>query len=408
MIRLNKQLLALLGALALGTLCNLAAADTTLSPAAQLGRQLFFDKSLSGSGKLSCASCHDPANHYAPANDLSVQLGGPKLRQLGTRAVPTLTYKDFTPPYSDLAENPDGISLPGPGGGFTWDGRASTLAEQASVPLLSPVEMANASFQSVVQKLRRAAYAPLFMQVFGADVFKHPKTAFGKAMDALQAFQIEDPSFHPYSSKYDLYASNKIGGDLNEQEIRGFVAFQDPNRGNCAACHFSGAGIGGGVAQFTDYSFSAVGIPRNNAILRGRPQSFDLGLCGRDDHRHKPDNAQYCGMFKTPTLRNVATRKVFFHNGSIKSLKEVVEFYATRDTEPERWYSKVNGKVKKFDDLPAKYHANIDTQAPLDGRAPGSAPPLSAQDVADIVAFLGTLTDGYVPPQAKVAKVANK
>jgi len=400
MIRLNRSLLALLGALAL---CHLAAAETPLSLPAQVGQQMFFDQRLSGSGKQSCASCHDPANHYAPANDLSVQLGGPKLDKLGTRAVPTLTYKDFTPAYSDLAENPDGISLPGPGGGFAWDGRASTLAEQASIPLLSPIEMANPSAQSVVAKLKKAPYAPLFLQAFGADVFKNPKAAFAKAMEALQAFQIEDPSFHPYSSKYDLYASNKIGGTLTDQEIRGFAAFQDPNRGNCAACHFSGAGIGGGVAQFTDYSFSAVGIPRNNAILRGHPQSFDLGLCGRDDHRGKPENAQYCGMFKTPTLRNVATRKAFFHNGQIKSLKEVVEFYATRDTEPERWYPKRNGKAQKFDDLPARYHANIDTQAPLDGRAPGSATPMSPQDVADIVAFLGTLTDGYVPPPAKLA-----
>ena len=400
MIRLNKPLLALLGALAFA---NVAAAETPLSLPAQVGQQMFFDPRLSSSGKQSCASCHDPANHYAPANDLSVQLGGPKLKHLGTRAVPTLTYKDFTPAYADLAENPDGISLPGPGGGFTWDGRGNTLAEQAAIPLLSPVEMANPSLQSVVAKLKAAPYAALFLQAFGTDVFKNPKAAFAKAMDALQAFQIEDPSFHPYSSKYDLYASNKIGGTLSDQEIRGFAAFQDEKRGNCAACHFSGAGIGGGVAQFTDYSFSAVGIPRNNAILRGRPQQFDLGLCGRTDHRGKPDNAQYCGMFKTPTLRNVASRKAFFHNGQLKSLKEVVEFYNTRDTEPERWYPTVKGRVQKFDDLPAKYRANIDTQAPLDGRAPGSAPPMSAQDVADIVAFLGTLTDGYVPPPATVA-----
>ena len=398
MIRLNKPLLALLGALAFA---NLAAADTPLSLSAQVGQQMFFDQRLSGSGKQSCASCHDPANHYAPANDLSVQLGGPKLKHMGTRAVPTLTYKDFTPAYADLAENPDGISLPGPGGGFAWDGRASTLAEQARIPLLSPIEMANPSWQSVVAKLKTAPYAPLLLQAFGADVFKNPKAAFAKAMEALQAFQLEDPSFHPYSSKYDLYASNKIGGTLTDQEIRGFAAFQDEKRGNCAACHFSGAGIGGGVAQFTDYSFSAVGIPRNNAILRGRPQQFDLGLCGRDDHRHTPDNAQYCGMFKTPTLRNVATRKVFFHNGQIKSLREAIEFYNTRDTSPERWYPTVRGVVQKFDDLPPQYRVNLDKQGPLDGRAAGSSTPMSEQDIDDLIAFLNTLTDDYTPVQAK-------
>src|SRR4051794_17346701 len=95
-----------------------------LSPAAQAGRKMFFDRSLSGSGKIACASCHDPDHAYAPANDLAVQPGGKTLSEVGTRAVPSLCYKEFTPPYDDVLENPDGISPPGPGGGFTQDGRA--------------------------------------------------------------------------------------------------------------------------------------------------------------------------------------------------------------------------------------------------------------------------------------------
>lgn len=385
-----------------------ANADTPLSLPAQLGKQMFFDKALSGSGKMSCASCHDPDNHYAPANALAVQLGGPALNKQGTRAVPTLTYKDFTPAYADLADNPDGVSAPGPGGGFTWDGHAATLAEQAPIPLLSPIEMANKSFLDVVAKLQTSAYAAQFREAFGADAFKNPIKAFGFAMAALQAYQIEDPSFHPYTSKFDLHISNKIGGTLTDAEARGFAVFQDPMRGNCAACHYSGAGIGGGVAQFTDYSYEAIGVPRNmhdiaaNRIVHGKAAYFDLGLCSRADHP-LPAGAQYCGLFKTPTLRNVATRKVFFHNGQIKSLTEAIRFYATRDTSPERWYPKVKGVVQKFDDLPSAYHGNIDTQMPLDGRAPGSAPPLSEQDISDLVAFLGTLTDGYVPPPAQVS-----
>jgi cytochrome c peroxidase len=102
-------------------------------------------------------------------------------------------------------------------------------------------------------------------------------------------------------------------------------------------------------------------------------------------------------MFKTPTLRNVATRKVFFHNGQFKSLTDVVRFYNTRDTNPELWYPTVNGVVQKFNDLPATYRGNIDTQMPLDGRPAGSQPPMTDQDIADLVAFLGTLTDGYKP-----------
>jgi cytochrome c peroxidase len=107
----------------------------------------------------------------------------------------------------------------------------------------------------------------------------------------------------------------------------------------------------------------------------------------------RPASAQYCGMFKTPTLRNVATRSVFFHNGALKSLKDVIRFYNTRDTNPERWYPTVKGVVQKFNDLPARYRANIDKQQPLDGRKPGSEPPMTEQDMRDLEAFLNTLTD---------------
>ena len=129
------------------------APSSTLSLAAQVGQKMFFDKNLSGSGAMSCASCHDPAHAHAPANDLSVQLGGVHMDQAGLRAVPSLRYKDITPPYADLLDNPDGISVPGPGGGFTADGRADTLAAQARIPLLDPLEMANASSADVVKKL---------------------------------------------------------------------------------------------------------------------------------------------------------------------------------------------------------------------------------------------------------------
>src|ERR1700744_3969301 len=104
---------------------------------------MFFDPSLSGSGKLSCASCHDPAHAHAPANNLSVQLGGDKLKTPGVRAGASLRYQEYKPPYADLLDNPDGISAPGPGGGHTQDGRAATLADQARIPLLAKHEMAN-------------------------------------------------------------------------------------------------------------------------------------------------------------------------------------------------------------------------------------------------------------------------
>lgn len=388
----------------LGLLGGAAFDANALSPTAQVGKMLFFDTSLSASGKMSCATCHDPAHHYAPANSLAVQLGGPNLNQPGTRAVPSLKYKDYTPPYADLADNPDGVSAPGPGGGFTQDGRAPTLAAQTQIPLLSFNEMANAGMADVVNKIQNASYAGLFQQIFGSTVFGDVPTAFASAQAALQAYQLEDTSFHPYTSKFDLYDSNKIGGDLTASEARGLAVFMDPNRGNCFACHYSGAGANGSVALFTDFSYEAIGVPRNttdipaNRLVNGLPVSFDMGICSRPDHP-RPASAQYCGMFKTPTLRNVATRSVFFHNGQIKSLKDALRFYNTRDTNPELWYPTVNGVVQKFNDLPAIYRNNIDTQVPLDGRAAGSQPPMSDQDLADLEAFLNTLTDGYQPPQ---------
>ena len=371
---------------------SVPAADT-LSPSARIGKLMFFDKNLSASGKMACATCHDPGHAYGPPNALAVQLGGPGMSTMGTRAVPSLRYQEYTPPFSDLLDNPDGISTPGPGGGYTQDGRAATLADQARIPLLSAHEMANRSAAAVVKKIEASAYAGLFQQSFGAAIFRTPKVAFLQALQALQAFQLEDASFHPYDSKYDLYASNKIGGAMSAAELRGFAVYNDPNKGNCFACHYNGAGVNGSVRLFTDFTYAAIGVPRNPQIAANRRASyFDLGICGRPDHP-RPASAPYCGMFKTPTLRNVATRAVFFHNGQMTSLMDVIRFYNTRDTNPERWYPTVKGVVQKFNDLPVKYRAGVDAQAPLDGRARGSAPPMSEQEMQDLKAFLLILND---------------
>jgi cytochrome c peroxidase len=382
------------------TLAALAGPPATppLSAAAQIGQQMFFDKSLSGSGQLACASCHDPAHAHAAPNGFAVQLGGKHMTTLGRRAVPSLNYTEATPPFADLLDNPDGISQPGPGGGLTQDGRAATLAEQAKIPLLSRDEMANGSAREVVAKLRASAYAGTLRAAFGEDVLKDDKKMFTAALESLQAYQLEDASFHPYDSKYDLYAGNKIGGNLTAQEMRGFAVYSDPNKGNCFACHYNGAGLNGSVRLFTDFTYAAIGVPRNRDIPANRdPRYFDLGICDRADHK-KPTDKVYCGMFKTPTLRNVATRKVFFHNGQFKTLRDVILFYNTRDTQPERWYPTTNGKVQKYNDLPARYRANIDTQAPLDGKKIGAPGAMTEADMADLEAFLQTLNDHYQAP----------
>jgi cytochrome c peroxidase len=93
---------------------------------------------------------------------------------------------------------------------------------------------------------------------------------------------------------------------------------------------------------------------------------------------------------------------VFFHTGQMKSLRDVVRFYNTRDTNPELWYPVVDGVVQTFDDLPARYRGNIDAQPPLDGRARHSTPPMSDQDIEDLLAFLQTLTDADLVPRVPV------
>jgi cytochrome c peroxidase len=178
--RLTVALVA--GACMLGGALAPASADTvSLSLPAQVGQKLFFDTNLSASKKMACASCHDPNNAYAPSNTLAVQPGGPNLTAPGTRAVPSLRYKEYTPAYSDLLDNPDGVSPPGPGGGFMQDGRANTLADQVRLPLLAANEMANTSVADVVAKIQASAYAPLFQQAFGTSVFNDTQAAFAAA-----------------------------------------------------------------------------------------------------------------------------------------------------------------------------------------------------------------------------------
>jgi cytochrome c peroxidase len=100
-------------------------------------------------------------------------------------------------------------------------------------------------------------------------------------------------------------------------------------------------------------------------------------------------------MFKTPTLRNVATRTVFFHNGRFHRLEDVLHFYAERDTRPSKWYPTVAGTLDEFDDLPPRYRDNIDrTDGPMD-RPYAGKPALDAAEIDDLIAFLKTLNDGY-------------
>jgi cytochrome c peroxidase len=374
-----------------------------LSAQAELGRQIFFDPTLSASGRLACASCHSPAQAYGPPDGAAVRRGGVAGDAQGSRAVPSLRYVlNRTPLWSKpFAASPTERLLAGqepPAGGFGWDGRFDTLAGQAAFPLLAPTEMANTGPAQVAHKLSLAAYASQFRQVFGEGIFTHPQQAFARAREALAHFELEDPSFHPYSSKYDDYLEGRA--TLSAPERRGLALFDDPRGGNCASCHPDRKGADGSHPLFTDYQFEALGVPRNPEIgANADPRYYDEGLCGplRTDQVRQVSE---CGMFKTPGLRNVATRRVFFHNGRFHTLKEALQFYVRRDTNAARWYPSSGGVVDKFDDLPRPQRSNIDvTDAPLT-RSAGQAPLWSDAQIGDVIAFLETLTDQDVSAAA--------
>jgi len=352
-------------------------------------------------------------------------LGGPTLSQQGARAVPSLTYLERQPNFSigpekDDDDNPISLAQMAalgqqttrtkktatetaasaknivPQGGLFWDGRADTLQAQAMFPLLDPHEMDGGSIETVAEKLRRAPYADRFTGLFGAGVFSNPGLLVSEAMFAVARYQFEDVSFHPYTSKYDYWLEGKA--QLSEREVRGLKLFSDPDKANCGGCHLWQPTRDGLPPLFTDHQYEALGAPRNAALVQNRdPAFFDLGACG-PQRTDIAEQTQYCGMFVTPTLRNTATRHTFFHNGVFHSLQEVLDFYNFRDTNPEKVLPRAaDGSVKKYDDLPAKYHANVDVSDPPFDRHPGETPAMTAQDEADIIAFLNTLTDGYQP-----------
>ncbi|WP_231850376.1 cytochrome-c peroxidase [Komagataeibacter medellinensis] len=356
-----------------------------------LGRDLFHDRHLSASGQMACSSCHADGQAYAQANALSVQPGG-------HRAVPSLKYlqdvPQFTEHFFDSDDEADESIDNGPTGGLTWDGRVDTAQAQARVPLLAPYEMANASPADVVSHALAAGYG----QRIDALLFSAPnmETRFTLIAEALATYQQEERLFYPYTSKYDAVLAGRA--KLTARESLGLRLFEQPDKGNCASCHVSAPGDDGTPPQFTDYGLIALGVPRNMQItLNHDPNYFDMGLCG-PDRTDLTNHPEYCGLFRTPSLRNVATRRVFFHNGMMHSLRQAVAFYVLRDIRPQMWYPKApDGTVRKYDDLPARYHANINMDPPF-GPQPGNRPVLSDDEIDAIVAFLKTLTDGYATP----------
>jgi cytochrome c peroxidase len=404
-------------------------APPALSAAAQLGEKIFEDATLSVSGRQSCSSCHVAAYAFAadesstgPDHGSPVPLGGPDMDLPGFRNAPSLMYASFAPTFFFDADG-------GPNGGFFRDGRAATLADQAIAPFTTPFEMANADAAEVIDKLKARPYLADFTALFGSDVLNDPPTALQRMGQAIAAYETESAEFHPFSSKYDYWQKGQA--TLTPQELRGLGLFNDPTKGNCAACHPSTSADGITPPLFTDFSFDNLGVPRNANIPQNNPGGapdytpinsddgvhsyYDLGICGPLRDNGTQNLSGICGQFKVPTLRNIAVTAPYFHNGQFATLEKAIDFYVRRDTNPEVFYpAATDGSVTKFDDLPglyggnfvvnitgpgsdAGYIGNVNTGEIPYNRSLGGEPALNPSEINDLIVFLCTLTDGYDP-----------
>jgi cytochrome c peroxidase len=345
---------------------SLSAAPTL----AGLGSKLFFDTSLSSPPGQACASCHLPGAGFAdPDRELPVSRGIHPDR-VGNRNTPSAAYALFSPAFH--FDEQEGHYV----GGQFWDGRAATLEEQAKGPFLNPVEMANQTSAEVVEKVRNAPYAGDFDTLFGPGSLSEVDKAYEHIATAISAFERTE-NFRAFSSKYDAYLAGKT--ELTEQEQQGLRLFEAEDKGNCAACHPSQPGENGQPPLFTDFTYDNLGVPANpDNPFYTQPTEFnpegrsatDLGL-GKTTGR-KEDY----GKFKVSTLRNIAVTPPYMHNGIFNTLREVVDFYNTRDTIRD-W-----GAPEVLENVNREELGNLG---------------LTNEEVDAIVAFMLTLTDGYQP-----------
>jgi len=364
-----------------------------------LGKKIFFDERLSEPPGTSCASCHDPARAFSGGHGSHVGVPeGSRPGHFARRSTPSVLYMRYVPAFHYFED--DEAPAPEPRGGFFWDGRADGIVDLVKAPLFNPDEMNAGSPERLAPKITRGPYAQEFRSAFGPA--SDAAAVLHGAGVALEAY-LKSDEMSPHSSKYDAYVRGEA--TLTEEERRGLELFKDRHRGACSGCHrMAETSTDPAESMFTDYGYDAVAWPRNRELPANRnPESFDLGLCERKDTKTPANDERFCSSFRTPSLRNVAVRESFGHNGVYKKLRDVVAFYAFRAVAPSRVYP----LGQKFDDVPPKYADNVNVYAPIYNHLEGAPPPLSDADIDAIVAFLGTLTDAaYVPKASETAPIA--
>ena len=366
-----------------------------------LGREIFFDTDLSDPAGQSCASCHDPAAGFADPDGDAISSGA-VAGVFGNRNAPMVSYAAFIPPFGFDETIGEYV------GGQFWDGNVDTLEEQVRGPFLNPLEMNMADEQAVVEAVAASAYAPDFLVAFGPASLELSDTAsFGRIAAVIGAYE-RTAEVSPFTSRHD-YAMKVFGPErmmaFTMQERQGMLLFNSTAK--CWVCHTTSmggmpdmssmnAGTGTSMAEamayspeqtvfFSDYRYSNLGIPKNETNpFYALPPELNPDGAEWVDHGLAAvlpggvaANPTQDGKFKTPSLRNVALTAPYGHNGHFATLKEIVEFYNTRDVPGAGWAE-------------PEVPANVDVENMGDLG-------LTDAEVDAIVAFLETLSDGWVP-----------
>jgi cytochrome c peroxidase len=413
-----------------------------LAPRERLGQLIFFDKQLAIKRNQACAVCHGPREGWTgPEERLNVAgavYEGSIKGRFGNRKPPSSAYATYSPVLHYVEENGEKVFI----GGNFWDGRATghklgnPAADQAQGPFLNPVEQALPDSACVVYRVCHSGrYGKLFKDVWpGACDINWPRRnevnracsteggklalspedrvrsdrAFDDVARSIAAFE-NSPASNQFSSKFDAYLAGKA--QLTPEEQRGLALFKG-DKAKCANCHTLDRGPQGESPLFTDFTYDNIGVPRNPdnpwytqpAFNPDGKKWVDLGLGGflaSTPTDSLPDFSAYAeenyGKHKVPTLRNVDKRphpsftKAYMHNGYFKTLKGLVHFYNTRDVKPRcpDFFTREADALAQGCWPEPEMVANVNTEE-LGHLG------LTEQEEDEIVAFLRTLSDGFV------------
>ncbi len=342
----------LLLALIVGWTTSTAPAFGDEPPLASVGRQIFLDTNLSEPAGQGCISCHQPAAAFADPRPVSP---GAVAGRTGRRNAPTLMYSALIPSMiQEEFYDEAGVRSFLPEGGLFHDGRARDQLAQVREPFFDPNEMNIPDEAGLAARLRDAPYAGAMKEALGDVAWTDDAQVNAHAFAALVAF-LKEPMFRPFDARIDDFFAGDESA-LTPAERRGYEVFK--GAGNCAECHLVGT-LTWPQPLLSDYGFDNLGVPSQGGK--------DPGLGG-----HTGDPGQL-GQFRAPTLRNLELTAPYMHNGSIATVREVMEFYNRRDLEPERWGPTDYPETVNHDDL-------------------GDLG-LSDQQVADLTALMAAFTD---------------